>query len=536
MKTKLIMKNFTPFLFLLFLNLQVSNAATYYVSTTGNNNSAGSNSAPWKTVTYGVSKLVAGDILRIKAGTYIETAKINITKSNVTIVADDPTNRPTIDFQDRTNTRSRYVASYGCSGVTWDGVNIINAGGNEKGAIAFDGTSVTKKITGWTIKNCDITYAFNAAIRWQYADNILIENVYASQCAQMNVDRKNTNNHPHIILGFWSNNVIQRNCRVIQNHGEGMGPYVDCSNWIIENCTVADNYKINIYVDTEVGNCIVRNNLIYTTAYYVVGGTTDQRSSGVRIANEISDFVGWGGVSDPTKFLVQNVDVYNNIILNCRTGIEIFPYNNGPFTLTNSTISNNTIVGTTEGTSGVYIKVPGAVELRNNIVYNTNGVSYGLGVTASNNKTTNPLFVVGTGIVPENYKLANGSPCINAGYTITKVTTDFWGTARPYGATYDIGAHESTIVTSIIPVEGLCSVKTYPNPVIDILNINWDENLENTTIFLFDITGKQIYIQKVDRNVNQFSINFKELKLKQGIYFLKLISDQEESTIKIVKK
>ena len=41
-------------------------AATYYVATTGSNGNSGTNSKPWRTVAYAVSKMVAGDTTYVK--------------------------------------------------------------------------------------------------------------------------------------------------------------------------------------------------------------------------------------------------------------------------------------------------------------------------------------------------------------------------------------------------------------------------------------------------------------------------------------
>ncbi len=440
-----------------FLSAQVNDR---YVSTTGNNANNGSSLSPWKTIVYAASQLQSGQTLRIKAGTYLETAKVILTwgRSNITVLADDAANRPTIDFNDRNNANDRYVLAEGINYLTWDGVNIKNAGGLEKGAISF-GTwynpywSTSIRYTNIVIKNCDITYAYNAAVRWTYCDNVTIDNVYGYECAQINADRKSTNGHPHIILGFWSDNVVIKNSRIIQNHGEGLGPYVGCSNWLLENNTAADNFKINYYVDTEMGNCIIRNNVAYSTSYFVTGGNPEQKPCGVRIANEVSDLP--YNAYDPAKFLVQNVKLYNNFILNCRSGIEAFPYQNGPFKLSNSFIANNTIATTTDGSYGLWITVSGTFDVKNNIVYNTSGVSITSTATASNNSTANPSFVTGTGTAAANYKLSSGSACINAGTTVTGVTNDYWGTGRPTGTSYDIGAHEYAGTVANVPVTGV---------------------------------------------------------------------------------
>src|SRR5687768_18517328 len=44
--------------------------ATYYLSTTGSNSNSGTSSAPWKTFSFAVAQLQAGDTLLLKDGTY----------------------------------------------------------------------------------------------------------------------------------------------------------------------------------------------------------------------------------------------------------------------------------------------------------------------------------------------------------------------------------------------------------------------------------------------------------------------------------
>lgn len=60
--------------------------ATYYVATNGSNGNDGSLASPWATVAYGISQLVAGDTLNIRAGSYYE--------SNITITADGTAEDP----------------------------------------------------------------------------------------------------------------------------------------------------------------------------------------------------------------------------------------------------------------------------------------------------------------------------------------------------------------------------------------------------------------------------------------------------------
>jgi hypothetical protein len=57
-----------------------------------------------------------------------------------------------------------------------------------------------------------------------------------------------------------------------------------------------------------------------------------------------------------------------------------------------------------------------------------------------------------------NAYLQSSSPAIDAGLTISSVTNDYVGTARPHGSAYDIGAYEyipatdPMITTTSLPI------------------------------------------------------------------------------------
>src|SRR5688572_17348507 len=61
----------------LLLGSLAARAAERFVAPTGNNSANGSLSSPWKTISYAatntVTPVVAGDIVRVQAGTYDET-------------------------------------------------------------------------------------------------------------------------------------------------------------------------------------------------------------------------------------------------------------------------------------------------------------------------------------------------------------------------------------------------------------------------------------------------------------------------------
>ena len=88
----------------LITSISIASAVTYYVATNGTDNSScGSTTSPCASLQYALTnKVAAGDTVKIKAGTYNITSTIKIdnpTKyANITITADDPNNRPLLDF------------------------------------------------------------------------------------------------------------------------------------------------------------------------------------------------------------------------------------------------------------------------------------------------------------------------------------------------------------------------------------------------------------------------------------------------------
>jgi hypothetical protein len=80
-------------LLILFLPGLTGLAAERFVSPTGNNSNPGTRLAPWRSVAYAATTVVAGDTVRVQAGTYDETVveTTDGTKSSpITYVADGP--------------------------------------------------------------------------------------------------------------------------------------------------------------------------------------------------------------------------------------------------------------------------------------------------------------------------------------------------------------------------------------------------------------------------------------------------------------
>jgi hypothetical protein len=211
--------------------------------------------------------------------------------------------------------------------------------------------------------------------------------------------------------------------------GGGFAFYIQSSDNLIEGCELynLDGYGVqfyNGYTFSNVDRNIVRNNKFTNTGFVrFFGGVTVNHGTDNKIYNNI--FSNTFGVIDVVRnarnTLVANNTLYNNQAWGIRLDIGT---SNGP----NTTVKNN-ILFTSET-----IEVGGAPGT--NCSHN---LSPGTPAGCSNNSTANPQFVNAGG---GDFTLQAGSPAINAGTTVSLVTTDYAGVARPQGPAYDIGAYE----------------------------------------------------------------------------------------------
>jgi len=105
---------------------------------------------------------------------------------------------------------------------------------------------------------------------------------------------------------------------------------------------------------------------------------------------------------------------------------------------------------------------------------------------------------------------------------------DLAGNDRIFNTTVDLGAYEYDSTLGLEEVNYTSnSIKLYPNPATDIVNIKTNQTIKNVTVF--NING-----QKVLDIANQSQINISNLPT--GMYFLNIITNQSNQTIKILKQ
>ena len=332
----------------------------------------------------------------------------------------DPGSKETIVINRRSG-RGRYdhyggiSLQPGANNIGIDGFS-IRAADTGIWAVTYAGTPTGSNLT---VRNTEIKFCWDAAIRLDNWDGASLHNNNIHNNAQISLP--NRKDWPHAILGFNSHNVTVSSSRIHNNGGEGVGPFKGSDRWYILNNVVHDNWSVNIYIDTELGDVTVDGNFVYNTH----SSTEDNNGKdGIRIGNEAydSDHEGKPGV--------ENITITNNVVVNTGGGIRFFPYYDGGSYLTNSVIANNTIAHTSGGREGILIRRGDNVRVTNNVVYpsaivledgfnsgivaENNQVSDGSlklggGVQSQNNDLSDPQFTTGSGLDPTNYRLKDSS-------------------------------------------------------------------------------------------------------------------------------
>lgn len=239
---------------------------------------------------------------------------------------------------------------------------------------------------------------------------------------------------------YWAENEVYRigsrfpAYRPGVNGMYGVGPRALIERNVFHDCVTA----VTIYTSVPANNgpqddVIIRNNVAYNMA-------RQDLHSWMEVGQQMGPVFG-------ALALAARTQIYNNIIYNSNGKTVGSSLNNGIIgmansgAVTDSRIYNNTIYNVVDGgwAIGIGAEVGTGHEVRNNIAYQTGGISIGAGRgTASNNLTTDPSFVNAAGA---DFSLTSGSPAINAG-TTTGLPTGRFSNGLP-----DQGAHETFVPT-----------------------------------------------------------------------------------------
>lgn len=351
---------------------------TFYVSKNGNDSNTGGINSPFATITKAISVVAKGDTIYVLEGVYNE--KIELTKSAITIEA-----------QGKVTTKGVYV--YG-NNNTLRGFTITDP--NSSAGIEVHGD-----------KNLfEGNEIFNTK-----QDGIWFFGSY-------NTFRRN---YIHDILSLTNTSNTHVDCFQTWGWDKNTTNVLFEGNICVNNRTIGQNAIIMVERESavEVRDITFRNNVFI-------------------IRNPVYCSINfWGTTSYPK---ISNIYFLNNTVVNYSLdGENAIQFVN----ITNAKAINNLFVGF--GNKNTYIRyvlVQGGsnVEIRNNAVYNPNGIGPAGTPYAGDIWMKNPKLASLWGNF--DFHLLENSPLIDTGYNLGVVVNDLENTLRPSGAGYDIGAYE----------------------------------------------------------------------------------------------
>ena len=425
---------------------------TYYVSTTGNDSNAGTQSQPWKTIQKAANTALAGNTIIVLAGNY-STERVQVTRSG--------TAGSSITYQANGTVTMRgftVIASY----ITIDGFDITNTANADQ-----DGWGVYVKGSHCLIENNYIYYATRGGILL-YADqgsyNNTVDNTVRNNVlyrnSQVGVQVQGNNSliegnevshslqyHPswvnppdwvdadgmrffgsgHIFRGNYIHDITMDDPENHDPHIDGFQTF-DNSGWTVGTNCIFEQNLVNIldngseaFMTEGSSGLIIRNNI-----FHCFRGVIASRSTSYQIVNNtyvtqlnFDPNVGPVGVS--LEESATNMVIKNNIWYNSPVG-GIYVHDNG------------SLSGLDAGHNLTYRSDGGS----------TSGTHYPGDLWQINPQYVNPA---------SDFHLQAGSPAINAGVAIGSVTNDYDGNARPQGTGYDIGAYEygGTVQPTSVP-------------------------------------------------------------------------------------
>lgn len=537
------------FVFLIFIifDIQFSFAATYYVANTGSNSNPGTLASPFKSITNGAEKLIAGDILYVRGGVYNEVVTIsqNGTASNpITVsgyfdgtryevpVIDGGHTLPASSWSGLMNINGSYInVSY---------FEITNSSLKAYG-LFFDAPGQNNKASFMKVHHNGQTGIMGKA------DYITVEDceVYLN-CMS---------NSAHLPGAGWGNGIgfareksngiaeygIIRRCKVYDNHGEGVDAF-EASHITIEDCEIFNNFTQNLYV-SDASYILVQRNIIYNTSNPLFP-PRNGNLTGISLFEERAGLPNNAGFTAPHS---TNNTIINNFLYNAN--ISVFTWNESQVKnpgFNNSIIANNTMI---DGKLSIGNLVHSDSQIRNNIFYSTgHSVPTKVGITFSNNywSATPPATAAGTGDIIGNpqvaqtgatgpgaltanfFKLLASSPARDHGVVVPDVTEDYFRTAR--GSPPDIGGHEYSITVGVSTLDS-SSFRLFPNPATKSLTIELSDFQNNIQVQIFNATGRLMKIVNISSTRQNIGID----DLASGIYFVRS-SQLPKLSVKFIKQ
>ncbi|MDD5688263.1 MAG: right-handed parallel beta-helix repeat-containing protein [Elusimicrobia bacterium] len=237
---------------LIFIFTSTLSSTIYYIQTDGNDSNSGTNtgsSSAWCHINYAASKVLAGDIVYIKAGNY--------GKENVDMTVDG-TNASPIVFEGYRNTPGDNPQLNYKYGDSLDATVMPLLDGGDRATAGIGISLISRKYV--TVKNIQITN-YNRGVYGYGAQNVTVANIITTRLGDINADYDGTG----IKIGSNANNCIISSCVVLNACAEGIISEAGNNN-LIENCkvyaddnTTGEKSATDYYINVSGNNNIIKN-------------------------------------------------------------------------------------------------------------------------------------------------------------------------------------------------------------------------------------------------------------------------------------
>ncbi len=564
----------------------LSFASIYYVSTSGNNNNAGtSTSNAWLTIQYAIDNVSAGDEIQVLEGIYTELVTFNNSgnaSDGKIILKNYGNDQPVIDasglgvglydmvgiikiedhdfieisgFELRNLTTSSdglFPSGIWVIGDSHDidinnnkvhGIQHNSIMGGAHGIAVYgtkaNGDIYNVKVNGNEIYDCILAYSECLVLNGNVRDfevnynkvhdnnNIGIDFIgHEGTCPDPALDQARDG----VCIGNLVYEIDSRNNPVYGGDANAGGIYVDGGKNILVEQNEIHNTNLGIEIASEwinqmTSEITVRNNFVYDchVVGLAIGGYDDLRGE-TRNCHIVNNTF-YGNDTDAVGWgaeLLVQFYCYDNVIKN---NVFHAKHNGVQMAYWNPTGSNN--------------------DFDNNIYFNTGDAGFSwqgnyhpslASLQSATGQETNssfqdPLLIDGAN---GDLRLSSNSPCIDAGVDFDSSIIgeeDFDGVARVVGSGIDIGASEYFLTTNTHVLTSADCIEVLPNPFSDLVYVSGE--FEDYTIEVLDVSGATV--MDLTGSVSPITIDLSSLG--SGIYFLRLehTTDPQVFVEKIIK-
>ncbi|OGM12063.1 hypothetical protein A2Z22_03135 [Candidatus Woesebacteria bacterium RBG_16_34_12] len=477
----------TPFFLLVFFFPTSANAASYYVSTTGNDSNSGAQDQPWKTIQKAADTMVAGDTVNVQDGDYA-SERVSVTKSGssgspITYQAEGTVvmkgfkiiaSYVTVKGFEIANTNYVRWHEDVSSGVYVRGAGIVVEENYIHDAtlngIHLYGPPTDPAVThDCIVRNNRLYHNEMAGIRASGRNNLIENNeVWGSvQChsavmAVEDIAADNPNHTPcpypgisgiagldadgirffgqgHIIRGNHIHDIPYGPLGLNPDVGDyNNTPHIDCfQTWgdqqyheVGQNITFEKNFCDNLQSQAPEENGH--------------GFMLQSGANNLTIKNNI--IRAYGGVNTGPTGHANHLYIYNNLWINNLSFHSFWPFavglDNAPYSIVKNNIFYDQPYHTIFGVGDITDQ-----DIDYNLAYNSDDsqpdcfrIDYVCQqLHAHDLWNVNPKFV---NPAASDFHLQLSSPAINVGATLAEVINDYDGNSRPQGIGFDIGAYE----------------------------------------------------------------------------------------------